>query len=413
MSTDYHQINPEEFVRSSASNSFNKLLEAERKACLSSHESDYANGYHPQRNIKFGTEEIPIRIPRSREGYYPSMLNKYSRNFSSNWEGLILDLLLNSKNLESLKRTARRFGACFNDQELEQILDESYEEAQNINKVPLESDYHFLYLDAKVIDIKLPIILKIEDNFSSDNSAQKNETEQKYKVVRAIHFLVVGIDKEGRKSLLFADYYQGNENLDCWRRTFNNLRDRGLSRVSCIVTDDFSGLTGLVSTLFPHADHQLCTVHLLRNAYKHLSKNEYQDFKKSFAKIVDYDSHKEAYDQMKELIQRVKITNSSYANYLDKKANHFVLFTQYPKDIRPMIRSTNQVEGLNNALEIQIRASGGYFHSDRDLKLKMKATHHNLVNGKWKHPVPKIKAEIPELEKIFREKFKDQLSELK
>ena len=77
-----------------------------------------------------------------------------------------------------------------------------------------------------------------------------------------------------------------------------------------------------------------------------------------------------------------------------------------------MLYSTNPVEGLNNAIEIQMRASGGYFHSERDLRLKVRATQQKLNNTKWKHPVPKIKAEIPQLEKIFRDKFKDSLMEI-
>jgi len=282
-----------------------------------------------------------------------------------------------------------------------------YQEAQTINSRELDSDYHFIYIDSKVIDIKLPIE-EGTDSFSNNNKV-KADSEKKFKVVKASHFVVVGIDSNANKSLLFADHYRGNEDLEKWKKVFNNLRSRKLNRVSTIVTDDFSGLTNLISSLFPHSDHQLCTVHLLRNAHKHLDKVNYNKFKKEFDQITTLDSYEDCYDKMTDLIDSLKETNKSYGLYLEKKKEHYILFSKYPDPIRKMVRTTNQVEGFNNAIEIQMRSSGGYFHSDRDLKLKINATVSNLRKGKWKHPAPHMKSNIHLLEKLFQEKFKDQI----
>ena len=58
--------------------------------------------------------------------------------------------------------------------------------------------------------------------------------------------------------------------LEAWRKVLVELRNRGLRRALLLVTDDFSGLLPLVKSLLPNTDHQLCTVHLLRNAQRHL-----------------------------------------------------------------------------------------------------------------------------------------------
>ena len=67
--------------------------------------------------------------------------------------------------------------------------------------------------------------------------------------------------------------------LEAWRQILIDLRNRGLTRVLLWVTDDFSGLYPLLQGLFPQAYHQLCTVHLLRNAQRHLSPEDYTTFK--------------------------------------------------------------------------------------------------------------------------------------
>jgi len=110
MNTNFNQINLAEFIKKEASNAINDLFLAERSSLLSQNTSDCANGYHPSRDVKFGTEDLSIKIPRTRNSYYPSMLDKYQRGIGKDWEDFILDLLLNCKNLESLKRTIRGFG---------------------------------------------------------------------------------------------------------------------------------------------------------------------------------------------------------------------------------------------------------------------------------------------------------------
>jgi len=70
-------------------------------------------------------------------------------------------------------------------------------------------------------------------------------------------------------------FRKGNELLEAWRRVLIDLKNRGLTRTLLRVTDDFSGLYRLLQDLYPHAYHQLCTVHLLRNAQRHLSPQPY------------------------------------------------------------------------------------------------------------------------------------------
>ena len=52
-----------------------------------------------------------------------------------------------------------------------------------------------------------------------------------------------------------------------------------------VIHDDFSGLLGVTKGMFPNSDIQLCTVHMLRNAKTHLSKEDASEFTKRFRSI--------------------------------------------------------------------------------------------------------------------------------
>jgi len=55
---------------------------------------------------------------------------------------------------------------------------------------------------------------------------------------------------------------------------FQNLINRGLKRVLMFISDDFSGMTEAINTLFPLSDIQKCIVHLNRNLYKNMHKEK-------------------------------------------------------------------------------------------------------------------------------------------
>ncbi|MFI5110683.1 MAG: transposase [Terriglobales bacterium] len=63
-----------------------------------------------------------------------------------------------------------------------------------------------------------------------------------------------------------------------------------------------------------------------------------------------------------------------FANFiaeLRKKRQYYLAFLNYPESIRRSVSTTNVVEAVNGQLEIMCRNSGGYFHSEDVLKLKL------------------------------------------
>jgi transposase-like protein len=372
------------FLIQGMSDLLNRAFLKDREFYLEENCSDKANGFASTRNVNFGINQVPISVPRARNGnFYPSLLPKYGRNIGDAYGSLLESIILNCKSFKSIANTFRSFDLPYSQAQTEIILDELFAEAKKYNSRQLESDYVFIYIDAKVIDV----------------------TDETGHVKKAVHFLALGVNMEMKKEILLSESFFGNECLDLWRKVLQNLKNRGVTRVLMLITDDFSGLNKMINSLFPNSDHQLCLVHLLRNAKKNFDQKTYEEFKQLLDSLYNLGSPQDAYSSFKLFLNDNLKNYSSYAKYLEERTNNYLAFAKYPKNIRPMIRSTNAVEGINNAVEIARRTSGGYFHSEREIAVKLKIVFDNLMVGKWRNPVPKFKACLCEISQMFFERF--------
>src|SRR5512138_1075331 len=195
-------------------------------------------------------------------------------------------------------------GLSYSPEQTEQLLQQLHQEAQDFFTRPLHPDWLAVFVDAKIINLK-------------------DEHDQ---VKSAVHFLVLGIGMDGKKQILSAAIFWGNELLESWRQALIDLKNRGLTRVLLWVTDDFSGLTGLLQGLFPNSDHQLCTVHLLRNAQRHLSLEDYTLFRGTWREIQSASSFESAQSKFRALLEQLRPSNKAWIEHLEKRTTHYLTF---------------------------------------------------------------------------------------
>lgn len=365
----------------------NKQFLKEREFYLNNNPDDKANGFCPERPFQIGTMPISMNIPRSRNGFYPAILPKYQRYLPDDYQELLYQILLGATSFSSALRTMKGLGFSYSKEQLEVLLRELEDQAKLFHSRPLDTDWLFIYMDAKIIDL----------------------SDEKNNVKKAIHFIAIGITTEGYKEVLLNKIIWGRESIDAWKQALIELKNRGVTRVLMMLTDDFSGLTSLIKGLFLQTDHQLCMVHVFRNAYKHLSKEEYSDFKQIVTEIYSSSSYEVAFDKFTSLCNALKENHSAYSKHLKERTDHYLAFTRYPHELWPYIRSTNLPEGMNNLIETIKRNAGGHFHTEREMKIKMKIVIDRLHDKKWKKPSPKFKANIHELTKMFNSRFEGEI----
>lgn len=366
----------------------NATLLKERALFLEHHPEDRANGYAPPRQLRIKTTPVSVERPRTRTGFYPAFLPKHQRQVPESYQELLEQILLESRSFDSALRTLQAMGAGYSRQELEALLIELEREAQAFHLRPLAPDWLILYVDAKELDLK-------------------DEHDQ---VKKAVHFLVIGVNFEARKEVLCSKTFWGNETLDAWRQVFVELKNRGLTRMLLLVTDEFSGLKNLVDGFWPHADHQLCTVHLLRNAHRQLAPKDYTLFRDAWREIIAASSPDTARTKWLALLEILRAEYPAWVAHLQPRTDHYLRFMNYPGILRRTVRSTNLPEGINNLIETLRRNAGGHFHTQREVAIKMKILIDRLTQRKWAKPHPMIMYYRSALTRMFKQRFEAELS---
>ena len=356
---------------------------AERKAYLERILPDKPNGFY-DRSLQLGTIPVEIRVPRTRSGdFRPASLPPlYQRGYSDETQALLLSLLTSGRSLHAVKDALQKMGLSSSQQELESVATGLIEELDLRNSRPLDPDLLALFLDGKYVEFR-------------DGDRLRP----------ACIYVVVGLRRDGKKQVLTCLPRAGRENLEDWKFVLRNLIERGLRRLLLLVQDDFSGLLPITQGLFPNTDIQLCAVHMQRNAKTHLSKPDAGEFQQRWRAIKSSWNLEVANQQFEQLCDRFAKNYSTFIAELRKKRLHYLAFLNYPENIRRSLSTTNVVEAINGQLEIMRRNSGGYFHSEETLKLKLGLAVSSLEQGKWKSLAKNIAAVLHQFNAMFQSRF--------
>jgi transposase-like protein len=96
----------------------------------------------------------------------------------------------------------------------------------------------------------------------------------------------IGINWDGRRSILAVEL-ASCESGTSWRDFVLGLKERGLSGVCFVVTDDHEGLKKSVAELLPEAIWQRCYIDFLRNALDYLPRKADDDCLQELRWIYD------------------------------------------------------------------------------------------------------------------------------
>ena len=212
---------------------------------------------------------------------------------------------------------------------------------------------------------------------------------------------------DGSKRILLCRCVPERENLEGWRGVFKNLLERGVRRVLLIVHDDFTGLAKLSKSLFPQADIQLCTVHMLRNARTHLGADLGREFKDRFNAIRNSTSFEKAKAQFEALLLDFSKHAPAFIEHLRANLDAYLQSVKYPRRIRASFSTSNAVEAVNGQLERLRRNSGGYFQSQDSLTMKLGITFDILETTSWKKTSANFATSLAELKLLHAARFED------
>ena len=346
---------------------------------------DKPNGFY-ERGLQVGSVPVDIDVPRTRNGDFrpASLPAPYRRGYPAEVQSLLLGLLGSSRSVNAAKDALGKMGLSHSEKDLEIVATGMIEELELRNSRPIDPDMLAVFVDGKYVELR-----------ESD------------KLRSACIYVVAGLDRSGKKRVLSCIARPGRENLEDWKLVLRGLNERGLRRVMIFIQDDFSGLAPISQSFFPNADVQLCAVHMQRNAKNHLSKSDNTEFQQRWRAIKASWDVEVGRRQFEELCDRFAKSYPSWTAELRKKREHYIAFLKYPEYMRKSFSTTNAVEAINGQLEIMRRNSGGYFHSEDTLKLKLGIAVSSLENGRWRVGARTIYAALPQLNAMFQSRFEE------
>ena len=381
------KIDSREGIKTIAALLLNELMKKEREIYLRESIDNKANGYY-ERQLACFLGNLGISVPRDRKSEFrPAILPSEWQKGDESFQEFILNLVLQSYSPNKIKALLQSMNLPYSAEQIEEIKEDLYNKAKEIRTRELPSDMFALFIDAYHTQIK---------------------DEEVNRIKKSVVYNIVGIDMEGRKSLVSYYIYFGSESKEDWLQILNDLIKRGLKRVMVIVSDDFPGLTQAIGNLFPHTDHQLCFLHMQRNIKKNMSKQDAKQFYEELSLIKKINDYEKAIVKFEDLCKSYEKKYPSYIKGLLNKKDNYFNYKKYPEQVRKYIYTTNVVENINSRIELIRANTGGYFQSINTAEVAIYVTVSRIENNKWKEPLPLVKSALYELKQIFVKKFYEQ-----
>ena len=128
----------------------------------------------------------------------------------------------------------------------------------------------------------------------------------------------------------------------------------------------------------------------MRNLKKRLTPESFRKVKEFIDSIKSAVSYEHGLKLFEEMLEVMREENPSYVQEVERKKVYYLLFLKYPKELRRSLYSTNLVESVSRKIEDAEQMSGGYFHSIRNLEVRLSLVFKELHSGKWRRRIPVV-----------------------
>jgi Transposase and inactivated derivatives len=301
------------------------------------------NGYG-SKNIKTSYGEIPIDVPRDREGNFePKLIPKGSKDVSG-IEDKVLSMYAKGMSQRDIADTVKDiYGFNISHETVSEITDKVLEELNEWQNRPLKKFYTFLFVDCMYVTIR-----------------------KDYEVKNYAVYAILGYDVNGQKDILGL-WLNESESKHTWMQIFDELKTRGVEDVLFISMDGVSGLEEGAKSIFKDVVVQRCIVHLIRNSIKYIPSKDYKKYTAQLKQVYGAPSLKAAEAEF----EKLKQAWSQYPGAIDvwvRNWAHVAQLFSYGSAIRKVMYTTNPIESVNSSFR-KVTKKGAFPNENALLKL--------------------------------------------
>ena len=304
---------------------------------------NFRNGYSAK-TIKTSLGEIPISIPRDRQGTFePQAVKKHQRDVTS-IEGKVLAMYARGMSQRDIAATIEDiYGFTMSHEQISNITDCVMEEVDCWRNRPLKPFYPFAFVDCIYVSMR---------------------TERGVQQVAV--YVMLAYDANGYKDVLGL-WINESESKHTWMQIFDELKTRGLEELGFLSMDGAAGLEEGAKAVFPRATVQRCIVHLIRNSIRYIPRKQWSAFTKQLKQIYgavnveqarkEFDGFKEAW---KDFPGAVAVWETNFT--------HVEQLYNYGSAVRKIMYTTNAIESVNSSFR-KVTKQGSFPGEDAVYKI--------------------------------------------
>lgn len=332
-------------------------------------ESGNARNGKSQKTIRGDFGEMPIEIPRDRQGSFePQLIPKHQTQFSG-FGDKILSLYARGMTVREIQgHLQEMYSIEVSPTFISSVTDAVIEEVKAWQSRPLDAVYPIVYLDC--------IHVKTRDEGSVR--------------VKAV-YLALGITMAGEKELL-GIWIAQTEGAKFWLQVVTELKNRGVQDIFIACVDGLKGFPEAIETAFPKTSVQLCIVHMVRHSLNYVGWKSRKQVASDLKRIYQSATVAEAEQALTEFEQKWDDDYASIGQSWRRNWLRIIPFFEYPPEIRKVIYTTNAIESLNMSLR-KITKNRGSFPSDEAL-LKLFYLAIRNISKRWTLPIRDWKAAL-------------------
>lgn len=311
------------------------------------HEKNRAEADRDSTNVRNGSRsktvlsdavgDIEISVPRDREGtFQPQIVKKRQRRLRGVDEVV---LSLYAKGLTTGEISAHFsdiYGVSVSKDVVSRITDTVVKDMDEWRSRPLDGIYAAIFIDA--------IVVKVRDG----------------QVANQPVYAAIGVTLDGRKDVLGLWMGTGGEGAKFWLSVLMDLKNRGIADVFFLVCDGLKGLPDSVAAVWPKTIVQTCIIHLIRNTFRLIPRQKWDEVKNDIKPIYTAPSPDAALVALDELEEKWGERHRAMIRLWRNAWEEFIPFLDYDVEIRKVLCSTNAIESLNARYRRAVRARGHF-----------------------------------------------------
>jgi putative transposase len=323
-----------EFFKNAIQEVVQEVLESEmdetigaRKGERTSERNGYRSGYY-SRGLTTRVGKLELRVPQDRSGRFSTeVFERYQRSEKA-LVASMAEMYVQGVSTRKVKAVTEELcGHSFSASSISRINQTLDEELKKFATRHLDEEYPYLILDARYEKVREGGVIRSQ----------------------AV-MIAIGINWDGRRSILAVEL-ANRESGTSWRDFVHGLKERGLSGVFFVVTDDHAGLKKAIGELLPEAIWQRCYVHFLRNALDYLPRKADDDCLQELRWIYDRRDLQEAQRDLQAWLQKWQQKYPRLCDWVDENIQETLSFYKLPLPHHKHLKSTNMLERLNEEIK--------------------------------------------------------------